>query len=139
MEKLMKEKNDFITNISNRCLKLIASNKINMVDIAYKMGIRTIDLYNILLNNNEDHIQKDIEFHTAIALSSKTVVVPRLIPVINSSIPLFVEMTQNTLHKETIESHREIAEAIAAHDTLRAQDAMYLHLVYNRKTIQQSI
>ena len=54
MEKLMKEKNDFITNISNRCLKLIASNKINVVDIAYKMGIRTIDLYNILLNNNED-------------------------------------------------------------------------------------
>lgn len=50
----MKEKNDFITNISNRCLKLIASNKINMVDISYKMGIRTIDLYNILLNNNED-------------------------------------------------------------------------------------
>ena len=92
-----------------------------------------------LLRNNEDHIQKDIEFHTAIALSSKNVVVPRLIPVINSSIPLFVEMTQNTLHKETIESHREIAEAIAAHDTLRAQDAMYLHLVYNRKTIQQSI
>ena len=54
IKKLMKEKNDFITNISNRCLKLIASNKINMVDIAYKMGIRTIDLYNILLNNNED-------------------------------------------------------------------------------------
>ena len=54
-----------------------------------------------LLKNNEDHIQKDIEFHTAIALSSKNVVVPRLIPVINSSIPLFVEMTQNTLHKET--------------------------------------
>ena len=48
-------------------------------------------------------------------------------------------MTQNTLHKETIESHREIADAIAAHDALRAQDAMYLHLVYNRKTIQQSI
>ena len=78
-----------------------------------------------LLKNNEDHIQKDIE--------------PRLVPVINSSIPLFVEMTRNTLHKETIESHREIAEAIAAHDTLRAQDAMYLHLVYNRKTIQKSI
>ena len=33
----------------------------------------------------------------------------------------------------------EIAEAIAAHDTLRAHDAMYLHLVYNRKTIQKSI
>ena len=27
--------------------------KMKIVDIAYKMGIRTIDLYNILLNNNE--------------------------------------------------------------------------------------
>lgn len=86
-----------------------------------------------LLENHEDHTQKDIEFHTAIALSSKNIVVPRLIPVINSSIPLFVEITENTLHTETIETHREIAEAIAAHDPLRAQDAMYLHLVYNRK------
>ena len=43
---------------------------------------------------------------------------------------------QATLHKETIETHREIADAIAAHDPLRAQDAMYLHLVYNRKRIQ---
>ena len=79
-----------------------------------------------LLKNHEDHTQKDIDFHTAIALSSKNVVVPRLIPVINSSIPLFVE---------TIESHREIADAIACRDPLRAQDAMYLHLVYNRKWI----
>ena len=29
-----------------------------------------------------------------------------------------------------------VADAIAAHDPLRAQDAMYLHLVYNRKRIQ---
>lgn len=81
---------------------------------------------------------KDIEFHTAIAMSSKNLVVPRLIPVINSSIPLFVETTENRLHNETIESHREIAQAIAAHDPLRAQDAMYLHLVYNRKIISAS-
>lgn len=87
-----------------------------------------------LLDNGEDHTMKDIEFHTAIAMSSKNLVVPRLIPVINSSIPLFVE----TLHNETIESHREIAQAIAAHDPLRAQDAMYLHLVYNRKVISTS-
>ena len=29
-----------------------------------------------------------------------------------------------------------VADAIAAHEPLRAQDAMYLHLVYNRKRIQ---
>ena len=91
-----------------------------------------------LLNKHEDHTQKDIEFHTAIALSSKNVVVPRLVPVINSSIPLFVETTGGSLHEETIETHREITNAIASHDPLRAQDAMYLHLVYNRKRIQLS-
>ena len=89
-----------------------------------------------LLRNHEDHTQKDIEFHTAIALSSKNVVVPRLVPVINSSIPLFVETTGGALPEETIETHREIADAIAAHEPLRAQDAMYLHLVYNHKRIQ---
>ena len=57
---------------------------------------------------------------------------------INSSIPLFVETTRGTLLEETIEIHREIADAIAAHDPLRAQDAMYLHLVYNRKRIQMT-
>ena len=51
-------------------------------------------------------------------------------------IPLFVETTGVALQEETIETHREIADAIAAHEPLRAQDAMYLHLVYNRKRIQ---
>ena len=88
-----------------------------------------------LLNEKKDHTQKDIEFHNAIAMSSKNVVIPRLIPVINSSIPLFVESTGNRLHAETIETHREIADAIACHDPIRAQDAMYLHLIYNRKLI----
>ena len=96
------------------------------------------DEVELLLKNQKDHTQKDIELHTAIALSSKNVVVPRLIPIINSSIPLFVETTGGILHEETIETHREIADAIASHDSLRAQDAMYLHLVYNRKRIQLS-
>ena len=88
-----------------------------------------------LLIRGEDHTGKDIEFHTAIALSSKNLVVPRLIPVINSSIPLFIQLTNNRLLHETIETHREIADAIASHDALRAKDAMYLHLVYNRQCL----
>lgn len=89
-----------------------------------------------LLKVHKDHSDKDIELHTAIALSSKNIVVPRLVPVIFRSIPLLIESTGNTLCNETIESHREIADAIAAHDAIRAHDAMYLHLVYNRKQIQ---
>ena len=91
-----------------------------------------------LLKAHKDHSDKDIELHTAIALSSKNIVVPRLVPVIFRSIPLLIESTGNTLCNETIESHREIADAIAAHDAVRAHDAMYLHLVYNRKQIQSN-
>ena len=89
-----------------------------------------------LLNAHKDCSAKDIELHTTIALSSKNIVVPRLVPVIFYSIPLLIESTGNTLHDEIIESHREIADAIAAHDAVRAHDAMYLHLVYNRKQVQ---
>lgn len=85
-----------------------------------------------LVRLGQDHTQKDIEFHTAIALSSKNVVVPRLIPVINSAIPLLIELTGNTLKQETIDTHRALADAIAAHNAATAHDAMYLHLVYNR-------
>ena len=85
-----------------------------------------------LVRLGQDHTQKDIEFHTAIAQSSKNVVVPHLIPVINSAIPLLIELTGNTLKQETIDTHRALTDAIAAHNAAAAHDAMYLHLVYNR-------
>lgn len=90
------------------------------------------------LMEQKKHTQKDIEFHTAIAMGSKNFVIPRLIPIINSSIPLFVETTGNILKTETIETHREIAETIAEHNAVRAQDAMYMHLMYNKRCINSS-
>lgn len=88
-----------------------------------------------LLLSGKNHTEKDIEFHTAIAMSSKNLVVPRLIPVINSSIPLFIQLTNSNLIQETIETHVDITEAIRNHDVIGAKDATYLHLVYNRKRI----
>ena len=90
-----------------------------------------------LFINGEDHTQADIEFHNAIASSSKNLVVPRIVPIINSSIPLFVQVTNRTLKNETIETHREITNAIKNHDAVKAHDSMYLHLVYNRKVINK--
>lgn len=89
------------------------------------------EIENLVLDGN-DHTQKDIEFHTQIAMSSGNVLVPRLIPVINSAIPLFIELTGNMLKQETIDTHRMLAESIASHDPDAAHDAMYLHLVHNR-------
>ena len=91
-----------------------------------------------LLKEGKDHTKKDVEFHTAIGISSKNLVVPRLMPVINSAVPLFIDLTKNVLRQETIDTHREITEAIAAHDAARASDAMYLHLVYNRRLIREA-
>ena len=85
---------------------------------------------------NKNHVAEDIAFHTAIALSSKNIVVPKLVPIINGSIPLICESTEFPMRDETIETHREIADAIADHDAVRAHDAMYLHLIYNRKYIK---
>ena len=79
--------------------------------------------------------QKKDQFHTAIAMGSKNLIIPRLIPIINSSISLFVETTGNVLKVETIETHREIATAIAQHNAIKAQDAMTMHLMYNRRCI----
>ena len=80
--------------------------------------------------------EKAIAIHTAIDLNCKKIVVPKLVSIINSSIPLISESKEFTLLDETIETHREIADAIAAHDAVRAHDAMYLHLIYNRKHIK---
>lgn len=88
-----------------------------------------------LMLKGEEHTQKDIEFHKAIAISSKNLVMPRIIPIINSSIPLFVKLTNNILKDETISTHREIANAIKEHNPIKAKDAMYLHLVYNRAVL----
>lgn len=100
--------------------------------------IKLCDEVEELMEQKKDHAQKDIEFHTAIAMGSKNLVIPRLIPIINSSIPLFVETTGNILKTETIETHREIADAIAEHNAIRAQDAMYMHLMYNKRCINSS-
>ena len=83
----------------------------------------------------EEHMEKDREFHTAIAESTKNEVIPAIIPHIIKSVSLFIEMTHNTLGNETIETHRAICEAIARHDSAAAENAMRNHIRYNEEAI----
>lgn len=92
-----------------------------------------------LILKNEPYLEKDIEFHTAIAKSSKNSVIVNLIPIINSSIAIFIDITNQKLRKETMETHRDILNAIKEHDSNSARDAMLLHLVYNRRNIKSII
>lgn len=83
----------------------------------------------------KNHIQKDMEFHEAIAKCSGNKVVETLIPVILTAITTFANLTYRKLQKETIETHREITNAILRGDSMGAKCAVIMHLTYNRQTL----
>lgn len=91
-----------------------------------------------LILHKKNHRKKDIEFHTEIAKISRNQVVATLIPIIDKSIEIFIELTKSALEQETIETHREILEAIKNRDPKAAHDAMHLHLVYNRRNLRKT-
>ena len=85
--------------------------------------------------SGKNHIKKDIEFHTCIARCSKNRVVETLIPVINTAVMTFANLTHRTLMQETIDTHRAITEAIIKGDSVGAKCAMIMHLTYNRQSL----
>lgn len=88
-----------------------------------------------LYRKGENHTGKDIEFHTCIAGCSKNRVVETLIPVINTAVQTFANLTHRTLMQETIDTHRAITEAILEGDSVGARCAMVMHLTYNRQML----
>lgn len=90
-----------------------------------------------LAEAGEDYSAADTAFHNAIAESSGNLVVPRLMGVFKASVPLFIDVTGKKLVEETIRTHRDVADAIAARNPTAAHDAMYLHPVYNRNMIAE--
>lgn len=87
--------------------------------------------------SGQNHAKKDVEFHTCIAKCSRNRVVEVLIPIINTAVLTFVNLTQRQLMKETLETHRAIADSILKGDPVGAKCAMNMHLTYNRQRIIQ--
>lgn len=85
----------------------------------------------------KNHIKKDIEFHTCIARCSKNRVVEILIPLINSAVTTFANLTHRLLMEETIETHRAVTDAILSGDSVGARCAMIMHLTYNRQMLMR--
>lgn len=83
----------------------------------------------------KNHIKKDMEFHELIAKCSGNRVVEVLIPVILTAITTFANLTNRKLMQETIETHREITNAIIRGDSMGAKCAMIMHLTYNRQML----
>ena len=95
----------------------------NEVEMLYKQG--------------HNHIQKDIEFHSYLAKISGNMVVERLIPVLNTSVVIFANITYRSLMQETLETHRAIVTSIERKDRVGAKCAMNMHLTYNRQVIME--
>jgi DNA-binding FadR family transcriptional regulator len=105
-------------------------------EIAY-MGALCDQVEQMILRG-ENHLQKDVELHTQIARSSRNLVISKLLPIINGSIPLFIGVTGNALKIETIKTHRAVVEAIQKRDQEGAYVAMAEHIDYNRKMIEKT-
>lgn len=92
-----------------------------------------------MILNDEDHMSEDVKFHEAIARCTGNFVIEKLIPTINTSVAVFANITSRQLKDETIETHRAIAKAIARHNPTDAKHAMTMHMLYNKKKINEII
>lgn len=86
-----------------------------------------------LYQSGVNHLKRDVEFHEYIAGCSRNRVVETLIPIVNTAVITFGNLTQRKLMEETIKTHRMIAESIGVGDSVGARCAMVMHLTYNRE------
>lgn len=86
----------------------------------------------------EPHMEADILFHEAVAAASHNRVVANIVPVIQQGVSVFVEVTNYSLTEMTVQTHRQVADAIARHDSNAAYAAMREHLLNNREHIHRT-
>lgn len=85
-----------------------------------------------LIRKRRDFMQKDVDFHTQLAVCSRNMVMSNLIPVICEGITIFAAMVVEPEFDQTVKSHHEIFEAVRERRAADAQQAMLFHLLYNR-------
>jgi DNA-binding FadR family transcriptional regulator len=90
-----------------------------------------------LIQRGAVYEDEDILFHTKIARAAKNLVIPNLIPVINSTIFILMKVTNTALRKETVITHRAVAEAIRTRDGKAAHAAMTEHIMYNQRFVEK--
>ncbi len=92
-----------------------------------------------LIKENKSHTLMDAAFHTKVGEMSGNLVMPKIGPIINNAVELFINVTGSVLKDETISDHRAVIDAIKHRDPVRASDAMLLHIIHNRAVIEKLI
>ena len=91
------------------------------------------------IENGENYIEEDIAFHTGVARCPGNKVVEQLVPLIDTAVMMFVNVTHRRLTEETIMTHRAVTDAIEEKDPMGAKSAMMMHMTFNRNMIKEMI
>ncbi len=107
-------------------------------DDKQRMEIKnSCDLVECHINDGEDYLRYDIAFHSAIIHAAGNSAVEQLIPMIDTAVMLFVNVTSRCLKAETVKTHRAVTDAILSKDAYGAEMAMSMHLIYNREMLSE--
>ncbi|WP_099203655.1 FadR/GntR family transcriptional regulator [Miniphocaeibacter massiliensis] len=110
---------------------------INATEKDIKELYELCDIIEEKISKDENYVEEDIKFHTYVAKASKNMVVEQLIPIIDTAVMIFVNVTHKKLIKETIMTHRAVVNAISERDIVGAKTAMMMHMTYNRNLIKE--
>ncbi len=99
------------------------------------------DMEDIVVQHHVN-INAELDFHRSIAEATRNPVIMRIVPVIMDSIAKTYQDAPRTSedHRDALEEHKKIYEAIAARDSERAYAAMHQHLEasYRRTLAKQA-
>lgn len=90
-----------------------------------------------LIRNRENYLNADLTFHACVARCSHNMVVEQLIPIIDTAVMMFSNITHEKLLMQTIETHTDILRCIEERDAIGAREAMAMHLTLNRNEIKR--
>ena len=99
--------------------------------------VHRCDVLEETIRSGKDHVDEDKAFHTYIAECTHNSVIPKLIPIITYGVYMFTRLRDQELLDSTIQTHREIADAICRNDADAARDSMYRHLAANTSALSQ--
>jgi len=87
------------------------------------------------IRRKENHTVHDVAFHCKIAECTRNDIIKILQPEISKGVTIFIAYTKELLYEQTIDTHRQIVQAIQDRDRQAAFDAMLQHLKYNQEVL----
>lgn len=92
-----------------------------------------------MIRHGMNHSEEDAKLHQLIAAATKNRIIAKLIPIIQHSVSLVIEITNQELAESSIVYHNQIVDAIARGDERGARSAMIAHMSENRLYVIKEI